>query len=354
MRGRAFLFDRADGMLRAAMTVDGRLEALEVDGGGGPRLGAVHRAKVEERVSGLGAAFLDLGGARGFMAEAKGIDPGDRLLVQVRREAEGTKAARVSADLQVEGRWMVHTPRKPGVNVSRKIADEDERERLRAAIPSDRGGFILRTQAEGAPADALRVEAKALSALDADGPPGLVREGPDAIARLLSRQPLRKASVEATPEAEAAARAALGPDGERLEVAPDPFDHHGVEDEIDALLSPRAVLPGGGTITLEPTTALVAVDVDSGDVRGGEALLRVNLAAAKEVARQLRLRRLGGAIAIDFAGGPRGKARQRLEQALTAAADADTRPLGWGPAGWFEMQRRRPGPSLAQLMADRG
>jgi len=320
MKGRLFLCDETQKLRRAALIVDGCLEALEIDRleDTSPRFGAVYRAKVTERMTAMNAAFVDLGGARGFLPDAEGVQPGSILTVQVRREPEGNKAARVSTDIQIENRLVVHTPTKPGINFSKKITDADERRILREALGDLKGGFVIRTAAEGMIADDLYAIAESL-ALPHQRDIGLLREGPDALDRL-------HLHYEAAP----------------LE---DDFDLHDIEPQIDALLSPRAELPEDAWLTVEPTTALVAIDVNTGKARGGDALQRVNLAAAAEIPRQLRLRHLGGAVAIDFAGGPKGKGRKRLEDAMSIS------PLGWGPAGWMELQTRKPGRSLAELLA---
>ena len=322
MKGRLFLVDETETVRRAALIVDGRLEALEIDAlaDAGPRWGSVYRAKITERMTAMGAAFVDLGDARGFLPDAGDALPGSILTVQVRREPEGDKAARVSTDIQVEHRLIVHTPMKPGTNVSKKITDPEERRILREALGDLNGGFVIRTAAEGMIADDLYAIASALTFPDQRNI-GLVREGPDALDRL--RLQHEDAPIE------------------------DDFDAFDIEQQIDALLSPRAELPEGAWLTIEPTTALVAVDVNTGQARGGDALQRVNLAAAAEIPRQLRLRHIGGAVAIDFAGGPKGKARKRLEDTIGAVLP----PLGWGPAGWMELQTRKPGRSLKELLA---
>ena len=321
MNGRLFLVEKTGNLRRAALVVEGRLEAIEIDrlSDTGPKWGAVYRAKIVERMTAMGAAFVDLGGKRGFLPDAGDALPGAIITVQVRREAEGDKAARVSTDIQVEHRLIVHTPEKPGINVSKKITQRDEREVLRDALDGLKGGYVIRTAAEGMMADELREIAESL-VLPYQRGVGLLREGPDALARLELLH--ENAPIE------------------------DDFELLDIDTQVDALLSPRVDLAEGAWLTIEPTAALIAVDVNTGQARGGDALQRVNLAAATEIPRQLRLRHLGGSIAVDFAGGPKGKARARLEKAIGSSLP----PLGWGPAGWMELQTRKPGRSLAELL----
>ena len=273
MKGRVLLFDEDARFRRAALVVDGRLDALEIDvlADASPRIGSVYRAKVDTIVPALGAAFLDMGGVKGFLPEAGNAKPGDILRVKVRREAEDGKAARAS------------------------VQDRDS------------------------------------------GAPGLIESGPNAFVRLIAQH----------GDAPRAADPAVADDIADALKTPAPFDHHDIESQIDALLDTRVDLAGGAWMTIQPTAALIAVDVNSGQATGGDALLRANLAAADALPRQLRMRRLGGAIAVDFAGGPTGKDRPRLDERI----GGDLKRLGWGPAGWLELQRRKPGRSLVAILS---
>lgn len=272
MKGQVLLFDEDARFRRAALVVDGQLDALEIDvlADISPRIGSIYRAKVETLVPSLGAAFLDLGDAPGFLPDAGTVNPGDILRVKTRREAEDGKAVRVSAQGSDSGR------------------------------------------------------------------PGLIDRGPDAFARLLSQ--FDDVPREADP--------AIIDHIPAAQPAPAPFDHYDIESQIDALLDPRVDLAEGAWMTIQPTAALIAVDVNTGAAKGGDALLRANLAAADALPRQLRLRRLGGTIAVDFAGGPTGKDRPRLDERV----GGDLKRLGWGPAGWLELQRRKPGRSLVEIL----
>jgi Rne/Rng family ribonuclease len=132
----------------------------------------------------------------------------------------------------------------------------------------------------------------------------------------------------------------------------DLFDHYGVWDEIEKLKSPRVDLPSGAWMAIEPTRAMVTVDVNTAGEFGGGAALTANLEAAKELPRQLRLRGLGGQVTIDFAPLPK-KDRRRIEDALKTSFrrdPVDTALAGWTPLGHFELQRKRERRPLSELL----
>lgn len=189
-------------------------------------------------------------------------------------------------------------------------------------------GDVLPVQVrrEAAEGKAARVTVMDGGAAPPPGAEGLIHEGPDAHERI-RQHPDSAGAVE--------------------DCSDGCFDFHDAETQIEALMQPRIELGGGAWMQIEPAAALIAIDVNSGASRGGDARQRANLAAAAELDRQLRLRRLGGAIAVDFAGGPKGKARQRIEQRIGGG----TQSLGWGPAGWLELRRRKLGRSLVEILS---
>ena len=314
----------------AARALDGRLEDLLVDPDPAdptPRPEAIFRAVAGRPMKGIGGVMLDLGAGRaGFLRTPKPPRPGATLLVQVSAWAEAAKAPPVSDRPLLKGRAAILTPGAPGHNIARSIRDPEQRAGLaalaaRAMAGAPEGlGLILRSRAkemeDAEIADeiaALRAEAAALSP---SGPPGELRPAPGAAAE--------------------AAREWLAP-GER------PRDGLGdLRDAIEALADPRAPL-GQGFMAIEPTRALVAVDVNTGGDTSPAAALKANIAAARELPRQLRLRGLGGQVTVDFA--PLAKAeRVQVEKALNAALRADgidTTLAGWTPLGHLELLRRR-------------
>ncbi len=333
MKGSVIALGQWRGRRAAAHVVDGQLDDLLVDPDGDvPRPGAIHRAIADRPMKGQGGVTVRLsGGARGFLRQARGLRPGQPLLVQVATFAEPGKAAPVSSRLLFKSRFCIVTPDAPGVNVSRRIRDEDLRAEL-AALGTDRvpegTGLILRSQAESAdPGDVaddidrtLAAAAQVLS--DADGKtPALLMDGPDAHAAAWRDWPL--------PDILA--------DGANA------FADHGIEAMIDAQLDARVELAGGAYAFVEPTRALVAVDVNTGGDTSPAAGLKANLSLIRALPRLLRCRGLGGQITLDFAPAAK-KDRRQLETSLKAAFRADpvdTALAGWTPLGHFELQRKR-------------
>lgn len=336
MRGRQILIEPlAAGGHAAALVIDGRLEDLLIDAdpsGPTPRPEAVYRAKADRPMKGTGGIMLDLGGGlTGFLGSQRPPAPGSRLLVQVSTWAEAGKAPPVTDRLALKGRTAILTPGAPGLNIARSFRDAERRaalaalaERAMAGAPPHLG-LILRSAAEDAYSEVVAAEIAALreayEALGDDGPLGQIRPPPGARAEALREWPLPGDLPVEDPSALADA---------------------GIWEEI-ALLHTPAVPLGAGHLAVEPTRALTAVDVNTGGDLSPAAALKANLAAAREIPRQLRLRGLGGQIVIDFA--PLAKSdRRKIETALTAALRVDgidTTLVGWTPLGHLELIRKR-------------
>ncbi len=381
MKGRVIVIDMPDDRpSQAALVVDGRLEDLILDppkGDAALAPGTVCAAKVDRLAPKIGGAFLRLdGGATGFLREAKGLREGAGLVVQVTGHPEPGKAVPVTARVLYKGPRLIHTPGAPGINVSRQIRDADERARLVAIIESaegaaklEDGGVILRSAAEGADAEELLAELGWLLArrreTEAGGRPAGAGERPEpgrAIEDGLREWAFPRAEIAASPAfgrmlaSDASGAFLWGSEELRRmvrETDADPFEHFGVWDEIERLKSPRVDLPSGAWMSVEPTRAMVTVDVNTGDNFNPAAALTANLEAAKELPRQLRLRGLGGQVAVDFAP-LRKMDRKRVEDALKTSFRRDpieTTLAGWTPLGNFELQRKRERRPLAELLA---
>jgi len=341
MKGRQIILDHIDDREAAALMVDGRLEDLLIDSDA-PRPGAIYRAIAQRPMKGQGGLFLDTPDGTAYLRQIKGIAPGQALLVQVTGYAEPGKAIPVTAKLLFKSRYAIVTPEAPGVNLSRRIRDDEERIRILAAAGTEAAearahGIILRSACEGAEADEIAEDVDAMLALadavlaDAEGAAEKLTEG-DGPHLLAWRDWSEPAAVETEPGG---------------------FDRCGVLDAVGALKSPRVPLSGGAFLFVEPTRALVAVDVNTGADTSLAAGLKANIATARELPRQLRLRGLGGQIALDLAPMPK-KDRRTFESALRAAFRADTEDTtlaGWTPLGHYELQRKRGRVALSEALA---
>lgn len=346
MKGRIVILDQIGGAEAACVIEDGQLAELAIDPAGDiPLTGAIFRAVADRPVKGQGGMFVKLPhGQSGFLRQTGGIAPGQRLLVQLSGPAEPGKALPVTTRLLFKSRLAIVTPGAPGRNISRAIKDEDLRADLEAiataamAGAAEDLGLILRSACEdAAPEDIasdiadLRALAQAVLA-DLTGGPELLLDGPGAH--------------------DLAIRDWLVPAPDEVIEAPGGFDAHGVHALIAALKSPRVALPGGGHMMLEPTRALLAVDVNTGPDTSPAASLKANIAAARDLPRQLRLRGLGGQIVVDFAPVPK-RDRAILDQVIKAAFrpdGADVTLAGWTTLGLYEITRRRDRLPLADLL----
>jgi Ribonuclease G/E len=338
MKGRTIVLDHLDGREAAALLVDGRLDDLLIDDEDNPRPGAIYRAICDRPLKGQGGMMLRLPEGAGFLRQAKGLSPGQPLLVQVTGMAEPGKAVPVTDRVLFKSRYAIVTPGAPGLNISRLITDEGERARLMEiaeGVMDDPFGLILRSACDGADADEVAEDVAEMLALaiavtaDAAGtnPEALTEgDGPHVMA-------WREWSAET------------------VVTEPGGFEREGVLDLIAALKGPFVDL-GEGSMYVEPTRAMVAVDVNTGGDTTPAAALKVNLAAARTLPRALRLRGLGGQVTVDFA--PMSKAhRKQVEQSLRNSFNNDpieTSLVGWTPMGLFELQRKRERLPLARTL----
>ncbi len=342
MKGSLLVLGAIKGRDVAALILDGRLDELALEPASlAP--GAILRGRAGRPMKGQGGLFVDLPeGQRGFLRQTKGIAPGQALLVQVSGHAEPGKAPPLTLKPALRGRFAVLTPGAPGLNISRAIRDQDLRADLdalaaRVMLGAPEGlGLILRSACAEADLDAVAQEAADLRALaeaiatDTDGPP----------ERLLDPPAPRDIAWRDWPAPDA------------VDDNAGALDRHGVLAALDDLMRAEVALPGGGGMVIEPTRALVAVDVNTGNDSGPAAGLKASVAAARDLPRQLRLRGLGGQVVIDFAPCPK-KDRHVVEQTLRKAfrgEGVETVLAGWTPLGNFEIQRRRDRVPLAEWM----
>ncbi|MFO7759377.1 MAG: ribonuclease E/G [Roseovarius sp.] len=331
MSAHTIALDHMDGVEVAARLVGGQLDDVLIDTDL-PRPGTIYRAIADRPVKGQGGMFLRTPDGAAFLRQVKGLAPGQPLLVQVTGYAEPGKALPVTTKLLFKSRYVIVTPEAPGLNISRSIKDEGLRDTLLELAHAEMGGqetgLILRSACGDADRDSIAEDIRALRDLalavlgddTGQGPEKLIDgDGPHALAW--------RDWVDPT----------------EIVTAAGCFATLGVLDQLDTLRSPQVPLAGGGFCYIEPTRALVAVDVNTGGDASPAAGLKANLAMARDLPRQLRLRGLGGQITLDLAPMPK-KDRRTFETTLRSAFRKDpveTALAGWSPLGHFELQRKR-------------
>jgi ribonuclease G len=384
---------------RVAIMQQGVVQELHIERGSHRGMVSnVYIGRVKRVLPGMQSAFIDIGWDRSAFLHvadiwensnngepAKPIEKvlfeGQTLLVQVIKDPIGTKGARLSTQISIAGRMLVYLPQESHIGVSQRIESEEEREQLRAklqqALPPDhKGGYIIRTLAEAASDidfradivylgklwDKLQQQAKQQSA------PALLYQELDISLRVLrdfvsdettrvlidSRETHERMKAFSNDYIAAAAPKLSHYIGERPL-----FDLYGVEDEIERALSRRVDLKSGGYLIIDQTEALTTIDVNTGGFVGGrtfdDTIFKTNLEAAQVIARQLRLRNLGGIIICDFIDMDSAEHRDAvLDEFKKTLARDHTRITvnGFSALGLVEMTRKRTRESLAHVLCE--
>jgi ribonuclease G len=325
-----------------------------------------------------GEADSDQTGRMGFLIEEL-LREGQDIMVQVAKEPLGNKGARLTSHISLPGRHLVLMPTVNHIGVSRKIEDKDERERLKGIMQSIRTadiGFIVRTVSEGSSADKLKAEMDFLLRLWSNIQermaksriPGLLHKDLSvslrAVRDLFTRE-VDRLVIDAKDEYlnimdfinTFAPR--LRYSVELYEGSEPIFDAYGIEMEISRSLNRKVWLKSGGSIVIEMTEALTAIDVNTGSYVGKrnleETILKTNLEAVKEIAYQLRFRNIGGLIVIDFIDMEKKPNRERVFQALREAMSKDrakTNILRMSDLGLIEMTRKRTRENLNRVLTE--
>lgn len=365
------------------------------------QVGSVRMGKVARVLPGMQSAFIDIGLERAAFIHIadvrehrlerlagttttpieKLLFEGQPVMVQVIKDPIGTKGARLSTQISLAGRLLVYLPHDPHIGVSQRIDSEQERQALRQRVqslmPQDcSGGFIVRTQAEDASDEALRNDINYLMRLweniqtnaKAAGVPTLLYQDltlPERVLRDVVSPRTHRILVDSaevssamqawadiyTPEASAKIKYY---EGERAL-----FDLANVEEELKRALSRRVDLKSGGYLIIDQTEALTTIDVNTGGFVGGrnfdDTIFRNNLEAAYAIARQLRLRNLGGIIVIDFIDMHETEHQRAVLDALKQALAQDrtrTTVSEFSPLGLVEMTRKRTRDALAHHLCE--
>jgi len=384
---------------RVAVTEQGVVQELHIERSSSRGLvGNVYLGRVCRVLPGMQSAFVEIGlpraaflhvadiwGARtaegGERPIEKILSEGQTLLVQVVKDPIGSKGARLSTQVSIAGRLLVYLPQDPHIGISQRIEDEAEREHLREKVQSlipagEAGGFIVRTVAEAATDAELNSDIEYLVTLwkqiklaaQSAAPQALLYQDLSLAARVLrdlvtdstervivdSRETFAKVRDFASRYTRTALPILEHYTGERPL-----FDLFGVEDEIERALARRVDLKSGGYVIIDQTEALTTIDVNTGGFVSGrsfdDTIFKTNLEAAQAIARQLRLRNLGGIIVVDFIDMENQDHRDAVlaEFRKTLARDRTRVTVnGFSQLGLVEMTRKRTRESLAHVLCE--
>ncbi len=395
---------------RVAQREDGRLVAYRTE-----RLrtssvvGNLYKGRVTSVLPGMQAAFVDVGLNRDaflYVREAGGIldefseifaplegeteppdlgtsaiddllQPGQEALVQIVKDPLGSKGARLTTYISLPGRFLVYLPTTPQLGVSRRIVDEAERERLREIIGAidQPGGWIVRTAGENQKAEDLEADGRALQVLwnrvqdaaEKTAAPGLIHRELSPVLRTI-RDMFTRTIDECWIDDEEAFREVLDflehsdpglvPRVKLFRHSRDLMVAHGIDRELEKALRPKIWLKSGGYLVVNQTEALVAIDVNTGKYVGSTDLedtaFHINQEAVREIARQLRLRDLGGIIVIDFIDMEIQDNREALFSALEEELRLDparTQLVPMSELGLIQLTRKRTRASLDRTLS---
>ena len=398
---------------RVAVLAAGQVQELVIERAASRGLvGNIYVGKVARVLPGMQSAFVDIGleraaflhvadiwgnrkpgsgngGENGKAEPGKPIEKilaeGQPIVVQVLKDPIGSKGARLSTQLSIAGRLLVYLPQDPHIGISQRIEDEAGRaalrEKLKELIPSEeKGGFILRTLAEGAGGEELRADIEYLrnhwrdiharsGGINAGAqPPKLVYQDLSLAERVLrdmvseGTKAVRVDSRENHQKLDAFAQAYMPKLRARLEHYSGErplFELYNVEQEIEKALARRVDLKSGGTLVIDQTEAMTTVDVNTGGFVGqrnfDDTVFKTNLEAAQAIARQLRLRNLGGIIVVDFIDMDSEEHRTAVLDEFRRALARDRMRMtvsGFTALGLVEMTRKRTRESLAHVLCE--
>lgn len=392
---------------RVALVENGVLQEIYVERARSRGIvGNIYKGKVVRVLPGMQAAFVDIGLERAAFIHASEVvarnhdrngdeaqerpiyelvHEGQSLVVQVTKDPLGSKGARLTTHISIPARYLVHMPKNNHLGISLRIESPQERERLRQLVElclddeengTRPGGFILRTAAEGIGADEIRADILFLHRLwetieenirNNKAPANVYEDLPLHLrtVRDLVNPDIEKIRIDSRETYEKVARfvAKLVPeiDG-RVEYYPGErpiFDLFGVEDEINKALSRKVQLKSGGYLIIDQTEAMTTIDVNTGAFVGHrnleETIFKTNLEAAVAIARQLRLRNLGGIIIIDFIDMDDCEHQRQVQRSFEKAMEQDhakTNFTGVSELGLVEMTRKRTRESLENVLCE--
>ncbi|MCX4028204.1 ribonuclease G [Endozoicomonas sp. SM1973] len=368
-------------------------------------VGNIYKGKVVRVLPGMQAAFIDIGLERAAFIHVSEIVPkndtkedddateplihelvheGQSLVVQVTKDPLGTKGARLTTHISIPARYLVYMPDTNHVGISLRIEDQEERDRLKQLVEhalaaeqaEEKGGFILRTAAEGVGAEEVLADIRFLHRLWESVSEGIKEvKAPEAVyedlplhlrtLRDLVDPKIEKVRIDSRETYQKVCKFVkkLIPQIEgRVEYYPGErpiFDLYGVEDEIQKALSRKVQLKSGGYLILDQTEAMTTIDVNTGAFVGHrnleETIFKTNLEAATAIARQVRLRNLGGIIIIDFIDMEEAEHQRQVLRTFEKLLERDhakTNITGVSELGLVEMTRKRTRESLENVLCE--
>ena len=384
---------------RVAVLEDGKLVEIGIERKETEKVvGNIYKGKVENVLPGISSAFVNIGLPKNAYLYISDVidqkDPeehppahhhkasqhieqmlkkGDVVMVQVAKEAIGTKGVKVTMDISLPGRFIVYLPFQTSIGISKNIEEEPERRRLKGLLEAQRpkkGGFIARTEAEGIDEKDLKREVKYLTRLwdniqrryESGTVPNMVHRDLgltfQTVRDILSENTVvfmidTKQEQHEVQEFVQMLSPELADRIKLFESNTPIFEAFKIETELEKVLQAKINLPSGGTIVIQEAESLCAIDVNTGKFTGKESqeetVTLTNIEAADEVARQLRLRNIGGIIVIDFIDMRKARNRQKVVEALHKATSRDRAKIKILPItrlGLVEMTRERKRESL--------
>ncbi len=380
---------------RVAVVENGVLQEVHIERAGSRGIvGNIYKGRVARILPGMQAAFVDIGQERTAFLHASDLlndngatappihgrlREGQEVVVQVMKDPLGTKGARLTMQLTLPARYLVYMPYSNHIGISQKIGDDAERERLRNLVRAameagDEGGYILRTLAETVDEQEIQKDIRYLRRLWAacqeridNAQPGepIHEELPLALRAMrdLVRDEVEKIRIDSREffgKAREFAQEFIPEVHQRIEHYPGErpiFDLYSVEDEIQRALARKVLLKSGGHLVIDQTEALTTMDVNTGTYVGKhnleETLFKTNLEAAQAIARQLRLRNLGGIILLDFIDMEDAEHKRQVLRALEKALARDRTKVHlteMSPLGLVELTRKRTRESLEHVL----
>ena len=376
----------------AALLTDDRVDELIV-AQGQYQIGDIFLGTVENVLPGIDAAFINIGESdkngfihvsdlgplrlkKGILGITELLEPKQKVLVQVIKEPTGSKGPRLSGSISIPGKYLILQPHGLGINISRKINTEKERNRLKALgvlIKPPSTGLLFRTEAENIKEELLIDDLenlieqweKILKVSESSNPPNLIKRDDDFSQKIL-RDHIKlstksiiidsKFSVERAKDFLKSYESSVNVEFHDNDLNQHILENYEIKKTIQKALQPRVDLPSGGYIIIEPTEALTVIDVNSGSftrsANSRQTVLWTNCEAAVEISRQMKLRNIGGVLVVDFIDmESRRDQFQLLEHFTSAIKDDSARPqiAQLTELGLVELTRKRQGQNIYEL-----